>query len=137
MGYHTARIPNMNVYLSLPPTIMYSARLLSPLLKLLKIKPVRNFASRMVERMLPGPSEHTRETGRSAVYASVRNAKGETREAWLETLEGYQFTMVAGVRVVEKVLDGSYKGALSPANAFGADFVMSIEGTTRWDKLPD
>jgi len=29
---------------------------------------------------------------------TVRNGKGETREAWLETLEGYQFTMIAGVR---------------------------------------
>ncbi len=136
MGYHTSAIPNMNVYLSLPPMVMYSARVLSPLLNILKINPVRRFASRMVERMLPGPSEHTREHGRSAVWAMVRNAKGETREAWLETLEGYQFTMIAGVRVVEKVLDGNYKGALSPATAFGADFVMSIEGTERWDTLP-
>ncbi len=137
MGYHSTGIPNMNVYLSLPPMMMRSSRLFGPILmSLLKIKAVRDFASRQVERMMPGPSERTREHGRSAVYAMVRNAKGETREAWLETLEGYQFTMVAGVQVVERVLDGNYKGALTPSKAFGADFVLEIEGTTRYDKLP-
>jgi len=137
VAYRTTGIPNIKVYLSLPPMMMYSARIFGPLLiNLLKIKSVRNFASRQIERMLPGPSEYTREKGRSAVYVSVRNAKGETCEAWLETLEGYQFTMVAGVRVVERVLDGNYKGALTPAQAFGADFVLEIEGTTRYDQLP-
>lgn len=137
MSYHTTGIPNINVYLSLPPMVMWSSRLFGPLfLNLLKIKSVREFASRQVDRMLLGPSEHTREHGRSAVYAMVRNGSGETREAWLETLEGYQFTMLAGVRVVERVLDGNYKGALTPSKAFGANFVLDIEGTTRYDKLP-
>ena len=137
VGYRTSGIPNIKVYLSLPPMLMRSSRLFGPLLvNLLKIKAVRDFASRQIDRILPGPSEHVRESGRSAVYVTVRNAKGETREAWLETLEGYQFTMVSAVRVVERVLDGSYKGALTPATAFGADFVLGIEGTTRYDKLP-
>ncbi len=137
MSYHTTGIPNINVYLSLPPMVMWSSRLFGSLfLNLLKIKSVRDFASRQVDRMLPGPGQHTREQGRSAVYVMVRNGTGETREAWLETLEGYQFTMVAGVRVVERVLDGNYKGALTPSKAFGADFVLDIEGTTRYDKLP-
>lgn len=137
MGYHSTGIPNMDVYMCLPPLLMRTARIASPLLLgLLKINAVRNFAARQVDRMILGPSEHTREYGRSAVYAMVRNAKGDTREAWLETLEGYQFTMIAGVQVVERVLDGSYKGSLTPSKAFGADFVLSIEGTTRYDKLP-
>ncbi len=137
MSYHTTNIPNATVYLSLPPMVMYSARIMSPLfLNLLKIKSVREFASRQVDRFIPGPSERTREHGRSAVYVMVRNGTGDKREAWLETLEGYQFTMVAGVRTVERVLDGAYKGTLSPAQAFGADFVLSIEGTTRYDQLP-
>lgn len=137
MSYHTTGIPNITVYLSLPPMLMYSSRLLSPIfLNLLKLKSVRDFASRQVDRMLLGPSEHTREHGRSAVYVMARNGTGETREAWLETLEGYQFTMISGIRVVERVLDGDYKGALTPSKAFGADFVLDIEGTTRYDKLP-
>jgi short subunit dehydrogenase-like uncharacterized protein len=137
MSYHTTSIPNTTVYLSLPPLITYTSRIFGPLfLNLLKIKSVREFASRQVERRIPGPSEQARHEGRSAVYVTVRNGMGETREAWLETLEGYQFTMISGVRVVERVLDGNYKGTLSPANAFGADFVLSIEGTTRYDKLP-
>ncbi|MBA3872548.1 MAG: saccharopine dehydrogenase NADP-binding domain-containing protein [Anaerolineae bacterium] len=137
VAYRTTGIPNIKVYLSLPPMLMTLSPIFGSLLvNLLKIKSVRNFASRQIERMLPGPSEKTRLEGRSAVYVSVRNGKGETREAWLETLEGYQFTMIAGVRVVERVLDGNFKGALTPSQAFGADFVLEIEGTTRYDSLP-
>ena len=137
VGYRSTGIPNIKVYLSLPPMLMRSSRVFGPLLvSLLKIKAVRDFASRQIERRLPGPSETTRRQGRSAVYVMVRNGKGENREAWLETLDGYQFTMIAGVRVVERVLDGSYKGALTPSQAFGADFVLEIEGTTRYDQLP-
>ncbi len=137
VGYRTTNIPNIKVYLSLPPMIMRLSPIFGSLLvNLLKSKAVRDFASRQIDRLLPGPSQQTRETGRSAVYAVVRNAQGEQREAWLETLEGYQFTAVAGVRVVERVLDGSYTGAITPSMAFGADFVLEIEGTTRYDQLP-
>ena len=59
-----------------------------------------------------------------------------TRQAWLQTPEAYQFTVVAGVKVIERVLAGNLKGALTPSKAFGADFPLEIEGTKRWDSLP-
>ena len=137
VGYRSTNIPNIKVYLSLPPMMMRSSRVFGPVLvRMLKIKAVRDFASRQIERRLPGPNETMRQQDRSAVYVSVRNGKGETCEAWIETLEGYQFTMIAGVRVVERVLDGNFKGALTPSQAFGADFPLEIEGTTRYDQLP-
>ena len=36
---------------------------------------------------------------------------------------------------VARVLEGSYRGALTPAQAFGADFVLEIEGTERFDHI--
>jgi short subunit dehydrogenase-like uncharacterized protein len=101
---------------------------------LLKPRFIRNFAARMIEKMMVGPSEHARETGKSLIYARAWK-NGQQAEAWLETLEGYQFTATAGVRVVERVLDGAYRGAMTPALAFGKDFVLEIEGTRRMDAL--
>ena len=137
MGYRTSGIPNITVSMTFPLPVIRAARLTSGLMRaLLKVNPIRNGAGRLVDRMLSGPSEHARETGRSYVYVQARNAKGDTREAWLETAEAYEFTAIAGVRAVERVLDGTYKGAMTPALAFGADFPLQIEGTRRWDTLP-
>jgi len=44
--------------------------------------------------------------------------------------------MIAAVLVVERVLDGNFVGALTPSQALGTDFVLGIEGTTRYDALP-
>lgn len=138
VAYRSTGIPNMTSYLALPSGLIRLARLTGGLLiRLLHIDGGRHALSGLVGRMLTGPSELSRETGRSYLYAQVRNANGETREGWLETIEAYQFTAKAALPVVERVLDGAYRGALTPARAFGADFVLEIEGTRRWDSLPD
>ena len=49
--------------------------------------------------------------------------------------EAYQFTALAGVRAVETVLAQRPTGALTPAQAFGADWVLGIQGMRRLDKL--
>jgi short subunit dehydrogenase-like uncharacterized protein len=137
VGYHTTGIPNIGVYFSVPMGLIRTMRLGGDFTRmLLRIGLIRRAASALVDRMMPGPSELARESGRSHIYAQVRNTSGETRQAWLETLEGYQFTAIAAPRVVERVLGGSYKGATTPALAFGADFVLEIAGTRRWDTPP-
>lgn len=137
MGYHTTGIPNITVYLTFPPSTVRLVRLMSPLLQLaLKAGPLRDAAGRLVDRLMPGPSEAMRENGRSWVYVRAQNARGDSRQAWLETVEAYRFTAEAGVRVVERVLDGAYRGTFSPARAFGADFALEIPGTRRHDTLP-
>jgi short subunit dehydrogenase-like uncharacterized protein len=138
VGYRTSGIPNITTFMAFPPAMIYTTRVLgSAVRNLLKVKFIRDAAGKLVDRMLPGPSEKARETGRSMIYAQVRNAKGETRQAWLETLEGYQLTMVLAPMAVERLLDGSIKGATTPALAFGADFILEVPGTKRWDTLPE
>ena len=56
--------------------------------------------------------------------------------AWLELGEGYHFTTASSVRAVEHVLRDRPSGALAPAQAFGADFVLTIEGVRRWPTSP-
>jgi short subunit dehydrogenase-like uncharacterized protein len=88
-------------------------------------------------KIFRGPDEEIRRTGRSYVWARAANASGHEAQAWLETSEPYQFTAVGGVRCVEKILQDRPRGALTPALAFGADFVLEIEGTRRFDTLPE
>jgi short subunit dehydrogenase-like uncharacterized protein len=136
-GYRTTGIPNITAYLTFSPALIRLSRLTGGALRrLVQVDALRQWMGGGIDRWVLGPSERARQTGRSYIYAQARDAKGATAQAWLETLEGYQFTVLAGVRVVERVLDGGYRGALTPATAFGADFVLDIEGTRRWDALP-
>jgi short subunit dehydrogenase-like uncharacterized protein len=72
---------------------------------------------------------------RSFGWARATGAGGERAEAWLETGESYAFTADASVRAVEEVLTRTLAGALSPAAAFGADFVLEVDNTSRIEQL--
>ena len=66
---------------------------------------------------------------RSRVWAEAGDADGAYVAALLETGEGYRAAAVAAVRGVELQLPGHRVGALTPVQAFGSDFALSIPGT--------
>jgi short subunit dehydrogenase-like uncharacterized protein len=72
---------------------------------------------------------------RSFGWARATGPNGSTATALLETGDSYAFTPAASIRAVEQTLTGSRRGALSPADAFGADFAFTIQDTARVDVL--
>ena len=78
----------------------------------------------------PGPP-----TYRSFGWARAAGADGATAQAWLQTGESYAFTSAASIRAVEEALTRSPHGAFSPAAAFGADFALTVDGTTLTDAI--
>jgi short subunit dehydrogenase-like uncharacterized protein len=142
-AHRTTGIPNITTYMALPQkmtSIMTSTwrlqDLASPITRVvLGAKPVKRLVMRAIERGVQGPSPEARERGRSFVWARASNPEGQAAEAWLETLEGYDFTAVAGMRIVELILAQKSAGALTPAVAFGPDFVLEIPSTRRFDAL--
>ena len=135
-AHYSTGAPNVTAYLTMPAwqakAVQYSGYLLQ---QLLKIDAVRQWASRQVDQRITGPSEQVRNTAKTHIYARVSNQAGQTAEAWLETVEAYRFTALAAVRAVESVLENNLRGAFTPAQALGADFVLSIDGTKRIDSL--
>ena len=69
-------------------------------------------------------------------WARASSRDGATAEAWLQTGESYAFTAAVAIRAVEETLARRAHGAVSPASAFGADFALTIPGTTRTDTIP-
>jgi short subunit dehydrogenase-like uncharacterized protein len=135
-AYRSTGIPNITTYMTLPISAN-AARLFWLYRPLLAIKPLRRLAQAVVTRYVTGPDEETRQTKRSYLYGRAVNERGTTVEAWLETMEGYRGTAVAGVRIVEKILNGlAPAGTPTPAQAFGADFVLELENTQRFDLPP-
>jgi short subunit dehydrogenase-like uncharacterized protein len=137
-AYRATGVPNITAYIVPPaPQLFGLAAPLFPLLRSLVASAwVRRLLGTLIEKTVKGPSAEHRKNARSNIWARAANARGDTAQAWLETIEAYQFTAVAGIGSVERVLEGNIRGALTPAQAFGADFVLEIEGTQRFDSLP-
>lgn len=137
-AYRATGIPNITTYMSYRPRMIRTVKTFSPLFPyLLAVKPVRRLIQWWVEKRITGPDEHLRQSGKSYIWAKATDKNGNSKEAWLETMEAYQLTAVGGVRCVEKIFEQHPVGALTPSQAFGADFVLEIEGTKRFDNLDD
>ena len=136
-AYQTTGIANITTYLGLPSGLAALARWAGPLgWKALSPSLVRRLLDAGVRIAVSGPDAQAREKGRSYVWARARNPAGEEAQIWLETPEAYQFTALAAVRCVERILDGAFSGALTPSGAFGSGFALEIPGTERHDHLP-
>ncbi|MBN1220192.1 MAG: saccharopine dehydrogenase NADP-binding domain-containing protein [Anaerolineae bacterium] len=136
-AYQSTSVENITAYLAYPPLMASVIRWIGPLsMRLFSSKIVRQAAQKLVEKIIHGPPEHTRHTARCQLWAWVANESGDEAEAWLETPEAYHYTALAGVRCVEKTLELQPQGTLTPAQAFGSEFILDIPGTRRFDQLP-
>ena len=142
-AFRTTRIPNITTYMSFPSNVVTALRTAWPLSavtmpvmrSVLGAAPIKRAILKSIETRVKGPDAQARQAGRSYVWARAADGRGNGAEAWLDTLEGYAFTAVAGVRAVERIFAKRPTGALTPALAFGADFVLEMEGTRRLDRL--
>lgn len=136
-AYHTTEIPNITTYMAVPRFMPAIARFGAPIGQfLLRSGMVRTLASKVIERVMKGPDADLRATARSYVYVCAADQTG-TRfvEAWLDTVEPYRFTAEAGVLAVEHLEKHAAGGALTPAQAVGADFPLAVPTTVRLDHL--
>ncbi|QRN97153.1 saccharopine dehydrogenase NADP-binding domain-containing protein [Archangium violaceum] len=133
-AWHSTGIPNITTYMAQPAIAARTLRYAFPVLqRVLAAEPVRQRVAKLIETRVQGPDESLRQRARAQVWAQARSPDGRQAEAWLETPEAYAFTASAVVRSVEEVLAGERRGAFTPAQAFGADFVLSIEGVHRME----
>lgn len=136
-AFHTTGIPNITTYMAYPDAVISVFRFGAPVAqKLLALKAAQKTAQKFVDLFMHGPGADKLRRGRSHVWASASDNKGKEAHAWLELPSTYQFTALASVYTIEKILKLRPNGALTPAMAFGADFVLEIEGVKRYDKLP-
>ncbi|MGC8580634.1 MAG: saccharopine dehydrogenase family protein [bacterium] len=136
-AYRSTRVPNIITYMAYPDALIGLLRISIPALqKLFTSKLIRSVAKRMVELMIKGPDDHAHMHGKSYVWARAINTKGNEKQAWLELPETYLFTAIASIRTIEKIFESRPAGSLTPAMAFGPDFILEINGVKRFDTLP-
>ncbi len=134
-AYHSTGIPNIEVYMAVPPT----ARLVTLLLRLfgplLGSPRAQQFLKRRIQAGPPGPTDEERARGRSLLWGEAHDDADRSVVSRLRGPEGYTLTALTAVAVVERVLAGEAPvGFHTPAQAFGPDFILQIPGIERHDE---
>jgi short subunit dehydrogenase-like uncharacterized protein len=133
-AYHSTGIPNIEVYMALPPRAIRTMRRARALTRVLPARLVLALGRWMIGRRPPGPDQARRQRGECRLWGRVRDDQGHEAAARLRTPEGYSFTAQAAAAIVQRVLRGDVSpGFQTPSTAYGPDFVLELEGVTRTD----
>ncbi len=129
-AHFTTQIPNIIVYTAMGKKQIRLLKLTNWLGPLLRTEFVRNRAKNWVGKNITGPDKDTREKGTSIIWGRVENNKGKSREARLETSEGYKLTAEISWIIAKKVMAGKFKtGYQTPAAVYGEKLILEAEGS--------
>jgi short subunit dehydrogenase-like uncharacterized protein len=131
-AYHSTSILNIETYTAFPAPVRFLMGA-GWLHGLWGSTAVQNLLGTLFKRLPPGPSEKVLNEGATYVWAEARNDH-ETVTSRLVGPEAYRFTALTASAVAAQILDGKFEaGFHSPAQVYGADFVLQIEGVERVD----
>jgi len=124
-------IPDVEVFMAVPPATSKRLRKLRKFHWLLGLKPVGALLARRVGRQTRGPDESRRQSSGSKIWGQASNAAGRTVTGEIRGPNGYDLTADAAVTIVCKILDSSPEpGFQTPSKLLGADFVTELKGVS-------
>ncbi|MCG8466326.1 MAG: saccharopine dehydrogenase NADP-binding domain-containing protein [Xanthomonadales bacterium] len=138
-AFISTKIPNIKVFLSVPPATSKRLRKIRWMQPLFGIALVQRWLKSRINRNVRGPDTEKRESTNSRVWGQVSNAAGKTLSAELETPNGYELTVTASLGIVSKLLDQPAEqqagGFFTPSMLMGHDYVFQLDGV-RWVREP-
>lgn len=124
-------VPDIEVYMALPPSTIAWLRRMRPLQPLLGLAPVQSFLKGRVEARISGPSEDKRARAGGQLWGEARTADGRSAAATMTTPNGYDLTVTAGLGIVEYLLaNGVEGGYYTPSLLMGAGYAATLPGVT-------
>jgi len=122
---HSSGVPNVVAGIPMSRAAAAFVRVAGPWIGQFLVRYGARFSTR------PGPTAADESTAaiHSRVWAEAGDAAGTRAAAMLETGEGYRAAAAAAVRAVELQLHEPRVGALTPVQAFGAEFALLVPGT--------
>lgn len=123
-------IPNIEVYMAVPPSTAKRLRRMRLLGPLLRLSFVQNFMKRRIEAQVRGPDSATRAKSKTTVWGEVSAPDGTMLARRLTTPNGYALTVTASLGVVEAIRfgDASGSGYRTPSQLMGMDYVLRLPG---------
>jgi short subunit dehydrogenase-like uncharacterized protein len=124
-AHESTRIANITTGIPLSRTVAAAMRVAGPMLG----RMLARTAARASRPAGPAQSASAVDALRSRIWAHAADDDGHHAAAILETGEGYGAAAQAAVRAVESQLRDPRVGALTPVQAFGADFALVVPDT--------
>ena len=136
-AWHSTGIPDIEVYMAASAGFRFFSRGSRWLPGLLASGWIKGILRQQILTAPRGPSEEERRGGRAYVWGEAEDEEGGRAVSRLVTPEGYTLTARSALAAVERVLGGGAPvGFQTPSSAFGADFVLGLEGVSRRDEVP-
>jgi short subunit dehydrogenase-like uncharacterized protein len=133
-AYYSTGIPNIETYMALPKSAMRMVNVFRPIIGLGRKRWMQRLLKWAVMKRSPGPSDEILLHGRSRFWGQAIDEQGNQVTSRLETLNGYALTAETALAAVRRILAGDFKpGFQTPALAYGADFILEVDGSHRED----
>lgn len=123
-AFYSTGIPNIKVYLHLPPVVIYLRKVLAKMLKVLSVNFVFKIIKKIISKNLTGPDKKTRDKSSAIIWGRVTNSNGENYEEAYEFIDGYSLTAIGAADCADALLnDMISSGTTSPSILFGSEFM--------------
>ena len=133
-AFHTTGVGNVTVFFRRSPFLRIAniaGRLFG---SMLRTQSGQRALAAIVRRFPEGPSQIERLSSRSTIWGEALDASGRAFRAMLTTPNAYDFTASSALEIASRIRSlPAPLGAVTPARAFGADFVLSLPGCARVD----
>ncbi len=131
-AYYTTGIPNIEVYAEVPFLERSLYQLGAWFAEPMRTTSLQRALDLQASLWPEGPSSSARASATRVIVAEVEDRWRRQVSSRLCTPDGYNFTAVSALEVAQRVLEEEYlPGYQTPANVYGPDFVLSIEGVHR------
>ncbi len=131
-AFHSTGIPNIVVYMSVPPGVVKSMERANWLRPLARIKPLQEFMKKQAAAKASHMSEEERDQAPTLVWGEVTNDSGDRRTARVKTANGYTVTIHGSLAVTEYLLGCKVEGGYyTPAQLVGPELVEDLPGSGR------
>jgi len=128
-AYVSTGVPDIEVYISVPPSAIANLRRMRWFQSLLGLGPVQSFLKKRIEKNVSGPTDQGRNESDAQLWGEVTSADGRTVQATMTTPNGYDLTVSASLGIVEFLLANDVEGGFyTPSLLMGADYAASLPG---------
>lgn len=132
-AYFSTKIPNIEVFVGSTKRQIGQMKWLSRLSFLLRLRVVKSFLKKQIDKKPAGPSADRRENGLMHLWGKVENGNGSV-EARLVTPNGYTLTAKTALLIANKIVKGDFKaGYQTPSSAYCPDLILEVDGTSLID----
>jgi short subunit dehydrogenase-like uncharacterized protein len=122
-------IPDIEVYVSVPPAAIRRLRRMRYLRPLLGWAWLQGLLQRRIEARVVGPDESRRAGSESTIWGEARSADGRCVSATMITPNGYDLTVTASLGIVAHLLGEDVEGGYyTPSLLMGAGYAAGLPG---------